>query len=90
MHKQVAWSPEMDTALLREVVEPYDGEYGSLILRWKAIAASFSMYFEADIPYRSARERNDGMVDQFKATDMAHRLWGTGSDEDVTEQAQLL
>ncbi|RLO12246.1 hypothetical protein DYB28_011524 [Aphanomyces astaci] len=92
MHKQVAWSPEMDTALLHEVVrvEPYDGEYGTLILRWKAIAGSFSTYFEADIPYRSARERYDGMVDQFKAKDKAQLLWGTGSDEEVTEQVQLL
>ncbi|RLO00524.1 hypothetical protein DYB28_002914 [Aphanomyces astaci] len=30
------------------------------------------------------------MADQFKAKDKAQRLWGTGSDEEVTEQAQLL
>ncbi|RHZ09828.1 hypothetical protein DYB26_008911 [Aphanomyces astaci] len=30
------------------------------------------------------------MVEAFKSTDKAQRLWGTGSDEEVTEQVQLL
>ncbi|ETW04692.1 hypothetical protein H310_03851 [Aphanomyces invadans] len=87
MHKQLAWSADMDLALLREVVrvEPYDGEYGTLTVRWKTIASSLSTLFECDIPYRSARDHFESMVERFKSTDKAQRLWGTGSEEEVTE-----
>jgi hypothetical protein len=92
MHKQLSWNDEMDLGLLREVVrvEPYDGEYGTLTARWKTIAATLSACYDTDIPYRSARERYDCMVEAFKASDKAQRLRGTGSAEDVTEQVQLL
>ncbi|RHY47476.1 hypothetical protein DYB28_001522 [Aphanomyces astaci] len=92
MQKQLAWSTDMDLALLREVVrvEPYDGEYGTLTARWKAIASSLLTLFECEIPYRLARDHYESMVEAFKSTDKAQRLWGTGSDEEVTEQVQLL
>ncbi|ETV67596.1 hypothetical protein H257_16195 [Aphanomyces astaci] len=73
MQKQLAWSTDMDLALLRE-----------------AIASSLSTLFECEIPYRSARDHYESMVEAFKSTDKAQRLWGTGSDEEVTEQVQLL
>ncbi|RHX97307.1 hypothetical protein DYB25_012201 [Aphanomyces astaci] len=92
MHKQIAWSSEMDLALLREVlrVEPYDGEYGTLTVRWKTIASKLSSCFECTIPYRSARDHFEVMLEGFKATDKAQRMFGTGSEEEVTEQVQIL
>ncbi|RHZ01230.1 hypothetical protein DYB31_002764 [Aphanomyces astaci] len=82
----------MDLALLHEVlrVEPYDGEYATLSLRWKTVAANISAYFEVDIPHRSARDHYESMLETFKSTDRAQRLWGTGSEEEVTEEVQLL
>ncbi|KAH9121466.1 hypothetical protein LEN26_010646 [Aphanomyces euteiches] len=82
----------MDVALLREVVRvaPYDGEYGTLTIRWKSIASKLSSYFETDIPHRSARDHYETLLESFKATDKAQRLWGTGSDEEATEQVDLL
>ncbi|RHY39228.1 hypothetical protein DYB30_010186 [Aphanomyces astaci] len=82
----------MDLALLHEVlrVEPYDGEYATLTLRWKTVAANISAYFEVDIPHRSARDHYESMLETFKSTDRAQRLWGTGSEEEVTEEVQLL
>ncbi|ETW06656.1 hypothetical protein H310_02842 [Aphanomyces invadans] len=73
MHKQLAWSTDMGLALLCEVVrvELYDGEYGTLIARWKVIAASLATLFECEIPYRSARDHYESMVEAFKSTDMA-------------------
>ncbi|RHX99177.1 hypothetical protein DYB25_013724 [Aphanomyces astaci] len=71
----------MDLALLREVlrVESYDGEYGTLTLRGKTVASNISACFEMDIPHHSAQDHYE-----------AQRLWGTGSEEEVTEQVQLL
>ncbi|CAK4203429.1 unnamed protein product [Aphanomyces euteiches] len=82
----------MDVALLREVVRvaPYDGEYGTLTIRWKSIASKLSSYFETDIPHRSARDHYETLLESFKATDKAQRLWGTGSDEEATELVDLL
>ncbi|ETV90018.1 hypothetical protein H310_15146 [Aphanomyces invadans] len=70
MHKQLAWSSDMDLALLRQVVrvEPYDGEYGTLIARWKVIAVSLATLFEYEIKYRSARDHYESMVEAFKST----------------------
>ncbi|ETV63863.1 hypothetical protein H257_19201 [Aphanomyces astaci] len=92
MHKQLVWSNEMALTLLREVirVEPYDGEYGTLTSRWKPIATNLSTCFEAPVPHRSARDHFEAMLEAFKSTDKAQRLWGTGSEEEVTEQVQLL
>ncbi|RHY22922.1 hypothetical protein DYB32_009357 [Aphanomyces invadans] len=92
MQKQLAWSAEMDLALLREVlrVEPYDGEYGTLTLRWKTVAANISACFDVELPHRSARDHYEAMLETFKATDKAQRLWGTGSEEEDSEQVQLL
>ncbi|KAF0729391.1 hypothetical protein Ae201684P_001066 [Aphanomyces euteiches] len=82
----------MDVALLRGVVRvaPYDGEYGTLTIRWKSIASKLSSYFETDIPHRSARDHYETLLESFKATDKAQRLWGTGSDEEATELVDLL
>ncbi|RQM22039.1 hypothetical protein B5M09_009133 [Aphanomyces astaci] len=82
----------MDLALLHEVlrVEPYDGEYATLTLRWKTVAANISAYFEIEIPHRSARDHYESMLETFKSTDRAQQLWGTGSEEEVTEQVELL
>ncbi|RHY18747.1 hypothetical protein DYB32_010336 [Aphanomyces invadans] len=92
MQKQLACGAELDLALLREVVrvEPYDGEYGTQTARWKAIAVSLSTLFDCEIPHRSARDHFETMVETFKATDKAQRMRGTGSNEEVTEQVQLL
>ncbi|ETV94296.1 hypothetical protein, variant [Aphanomyces invadans] len=71
MHKQLAWSTDICLALLREVVrvEPYDCEYGTFIARWKVIAASLATLFKCEIPYRSARDHYESMVEAFKSTD---------------------
>ncbi|CAK4458093.1 unnamed protein product [Aphanomyces euteiches] len=92
MVKQLVWTTDMDVALLREVVRvaPYDGEYGTLTIRWKSIASKLSSYFETDIPHRSARDHYETLLESFKATDKAQRLWGTGSDEEATELVDLL
>ncbi|RHZ22638.1 hypothetical protein DYB26_001194, partial [Aphanomyces astaci] len=92
MDKQIAWSSEKDLALLREVlrVEPYDGEYGTLTVRWKTIASKLSFCFECTIPHRSARDHFEVMLEGFKATDKAQRMFGTCSEEEVTEQVQIL
>ncbi|RHZ32038.1 hypothetical protein DYB37_012499 [Aphanomyces astaci] len=89
---QLKWTYDLDLALLREVlrVEPYDGEHGTLIQRWKEVAASLSLYSNQGIPHRSARDHYEGLVQAFKATDKSRRQWGTGSDEDVPEKVQLL
>ncbi|ETV98890.1 hypothetical protein H310_08383 [Aphanomyces invadans] len=70
MYKQLAWSTDMDLALLRQVVrvEPYDGKYGTLIARWKVIAVSLATFFEYEIKYRSARDHYESMVEAFKST----------------------
>ncbi|RHZ14811.1 hypothetical protein DYB26_011657, partial [Aphanomyces astaci] len=86
------WTDDLDLALLREVlrVEPYDGEHGTLIHRWKEVAVSLALYSNQGIPHRSARDHYEGLVQAFKATDKSQRQWGTGSDEDVPEKVQLL
>ncbi|RHY85021.1 hypothetical protein DYB26_010780, partial [Aphanomyces astaci] len=78
----------MDLALLREVlrVEPYDGEYGTLTLRWKTVAANISSCFEMDIPHHSARDHYESMLETFKSSDRAQRLWGTGNEEAILEK----
>ncbi|CAK5160033.1 unnamed protein product [Aphanomyces euteiches] len=82
----------MDVALLREVVRvaPYDGEYVTLTIRWKSIASKLSSYFETDIPHRSARDHYETLLESFKTTDKAQRLWGTESNEEVAELVDLL
>ncbi|RLN99182.1 hypothetical protein DYB28_011335 [Aphanomyces astaci] len=78
----------MDLALLREVlrVEPYDGEYGTLTLRWKTVAANISACFEMDIPHHSARDHYESMLETFMSSDRAQRLWGTGNEEAILEK----
>ncbi|ETV71713.1 hypothetical protein H257_13143 [Aphanomyces astaci] len=43
-----------------------------------------------DIPHHSAQDHYEFMLETFKSSDRAQRLWGTGSEEEVTEQVQLL
>ncbi|ETV87097.1 hypothetical protein H257_02095 [Aphanomyces astaci] len=72
---QLKWTDDLDLALLREVlrVEPYDGEHGTLIQRWKEVAASLSLYSNQGIPHRSVRDHYEGLVEAFKATDKSQR-----------------
>ncbi|RHY22881.1 hypothetical protein DYB32_009371 [Aphanomyces invadans] len=88
LQKQLAWSTEMDLALLRQVfrIEPYDGEYGTLTLRWKKVATNLSACLGMEISHRSARDHYDDMLDAFKKTDKFQQHRGTGSEEVVSEQ----
>ncbi|ETV74007.1 hypothetical protein H257_11315 [Aphanomyces astaci] len=61
-----------------------------LALLHETVAANISAYFEIEIPHRSARDHYESMLETFKSTDRAQRLWGTGSEEEVTEQVELL
>ncbi|RLO00271.1 hypothetical protein DYB28_004012 [Aphanomyces astaci] len=88
--KYVAWTEDLEVALLREVtrIKPFAADNGELLQRWKLVASGLSDQVPK-INYRSAREHVDVMLKDFKKDDDAQKR-SSGTEEYVTERVQLL
>ncbi|RQM24140.1 hypothetical protein B5M09_013534, partial [Aphanomyces astaci] len=85
--KYVAWTENLEVALLREVtrIKPFAADNSELLQRWKLVASGQV----PKINYRSAREHVDVMLKDFKKDDDAQKR-SSGTEEYVTERVQLL
>ncbi|KAG9406291.1 hypothetical protein AC1031_002616 [Aphanomyces cochlioides] len=85
-HAQALWSLDLELALLREILHTC----GELLSRWEEVAKGVSAYAELSISLRSAREHFDVMKKNFERTDKNQLLYGTGSEEEVSEKVNLM
>ncbi|KAF0708531.1 hypothetical protein AaE_013174 [Aphanomyces astaci] len=71
--KYVAWTEDLEVALLREVtrIEPFAADHGELLQRWKLVASGLSDQVPK-INYRSAREHVDVMLTGTAVVDLGY------------------
>ncbi|ETV81166.1 hypothetical protein H257_05753 [Aphanomyces astaci] len=73
--KYVAWTEDLEVALLREVtrIEPLGADHGELLQRWKLVASGLSDQVPK-INYRSAREHVDVMLMGTAVVDLGYLI----------------